>query len=115
MTVVVTGSRNWTDAGAIRVELMRLPINTTVIHGGARGADLLAMSIAQDIGLPVITFPANWKEFGKRAGPIRNQDMIEQHPDLVLAFPLKDSIGTWDCVRKAEKAGIQTRVCAKYL
>lgn len=115
MIVMVTGSRNWSDAGEIRVELMRLPQGTTVIHGGARGADNLAGFIARDIGLSVITFPANWKEFGKRAGPIRNQDMIERHPDLVLAFPLRDSVGTWDCVRRAEKDRIQVRICAKYL
>ncbi len=115
MIVVVTGSRNWSDAGAIRAELMRLPVNTAVVHGDARGADKLAGSIARDLNLPVIPMPADWGKYGKNAGPIRNQSMIDRHPDLVLAFPLRDSIGTWDCVRKAEAKGIQTRVCAKYL
>ena len=30
--------------------------------------------------------------------------------DRVYAFPMKGSRGTWDCVRRAEKAGIPVTV-----
>lgn len=34
----------------------------------------------------------------------------EQSPTLVLAFPLEDSRGTWDMVRRAEAARVPVRV-----
>jgi hypothetical protein len=50
--------------------------------------------------VPVIEFPANWKVYGRAAGPIRNMKMLlEGKPDLVVAFP--GGIGTADMVKKA--------------
>lgn len=55
-------------------------------------------------------FPANWKELGKRAGPVRNQRMVDAGADVCLAFPTVESRGTWDCVRRVEAAGIPVKV-----
>jgi hypothetical protein len=42
-------------------------------------------------------FPANWKEQGKQAGPIRNRGMYQKFdPDGVVAFP--GNRGTSDMV-----------------
>ncbi len=50
--------------------------------------------------------PANW-ERGRRGGPLRNQRMLDEaKPDWVVAFPTEKSKGTWDMVRRAEKAGV---------
>ena len=44
-------------------------------------------------------------EIGKRAGPLRNQRMLDEgKPDLVVAFP--GGGGTKDMVRRAVKAGV---------
>ena len=33
-------------------------------------------------------YPVDWEKYGKAAGPIRNQQMIDKgKPDLVVAFP----------------------------
>lgn len=79
---------------------------TVVIHGAARGADIEAGKLALARGLTVVTFPADWKAHGRAAGPIRNQQMIDEgKPDLVVAFP--GGAGTADMVQRAGRAGIK--------
>ena len=81
----------------------------TIIHGAARGADTLAGIIAASIGCKVIAVPAEWDVYGKKAGILRNQKMLEMHPDLVLAFhdDIDNSKGTKDMVNRASRAGVE--------
>lgn len=59
-----------------------------LIHGCATGADIMAGEWAKANGIPVLEYPALWKLHNKRAGPIRNVQMLEEgNPDLVVAFP----------------------------
>lgn len=103
-----------------------------VIHGAARGADTLAAEWALFMSVPAEAFPAYWncREYeahtgepckvgdthavphGKPAGPLRNQKMIDQKPDLVVAFhdDMAGSKGTKDMVTKAEALGIPSIV-----
>lgn len=78
----------------------------TVIHGHcSTGADRFADLFARRNGLNVQSFPADWLRHGKAAGPIRNQQMIDEgKPDIVIAFP--GGRGTADMVSRARKAGI---------
>lgn len=104
--VLVTGSRNWTDREQIRKALSLLPPGSTVVHGAAGGADTIADEEARALRLNVEPHPADWKRHGRKAGPLRNQEMIDAGPyDIVFAFPLPGSIGTEDCIRRARKAG----------
>jgi hypothetical protein len=48
-----------------------------VVCGGARGADALGKQYAENNGIAVKMFLANWKTYGRRAGPIRNRHMAE--------------------------------------
>jgi hypothetical protein len=50
---------------------------------------------------------ARWEQYGKRAGPLRNEEMIQSGADLVIAFA--GGAGTADCVRRARRAGIPVR------
>jgi hypothetical protein len=76
-----------------------------VIHGAARGADTIARDWATIRGIRQRACPADWERLGRRAGPIRNQQMLDQeHPDGVLAFP--GSTGTADMVARARRFGI---------
>lgn len=108
MIVLVCGDRFWTDEGKIRERLGKLPAGTTVIHGAQRGADSLAGQVAKGFGLKVRGFPADWTKYGKAAGPIRNREMLDQKPDLVIAFHpnLEGSKGTKDTVTEAWRRGI---------
>ncbi len=85
-----------------------------IIDGGAAGADRIACDIANSMGASVgwwhVSCPAQWTK-GKKAGPLRNQQMLDEfHPDLVLAFPIGESKGTRDMIRRAEKAGIECKI-----
>ena len=115
--VLVCGSRDWTDQYAIWCVLNGYRSNgigVTVINGGARGADSIASQWADLNGEPCETYPANWKQHGKAAGPIRNQQMLDEgKPQEVWAFiakPLEESRGTYDMVTRARAAGIPTYV-----
>lgn len=104
--VVVCGSRSWRDEKAIRERLRQLPQGSTVIHGAARGADVIAGKVAKELGLRVIECPADWSQ-GRSAGYKRNREMIEKYrPDFVLAFWDGKSRGTQHTMRLAEDRGI---------
>ncbi|RLB30781.1 MAG: hypothetical protein DRH11_14310 [Deltaproteobacteria bacterium] len=115
MKVLITGSRYWSNWKLMNSRLSRLPHDTLIIHGGCRGADRMADQIARKIGLPTPrVYPANWDTYGKGAGPIRNQQMLDENPDidLVIAFheDIAKSKGTRDMIRKAKKKGLRVEI-----
>ena len=86
-----------------------------VIEGDATGADFLAKCwVIHEFKHPkehLETYPANWKLYGKKAGPIRNQQMLDEgKPDIVLAFPTENSVGTWDMIERAKKNNLDIRI-----
>lgn len=84
----------------------------TVIQGGCpTGVDSIACTLAHLSGSKCETFNADWEKHGRSAGPIRNQAMADAGADLCLAFPSAGkSAGTWDMIRRAVAAGIETRI-----
>ena len=59
---------------------------TTVISGGCSGVDKCGETWAKYNDIPIEVFPADWKQYGRSAGPKRNQQMAE-HADAVVLFP----------------------------
>lgn len=111
MRVLVCGGRDFMDETVMRERLARLPSDTEVCHGAARGADNLGGYVAAGLGFPVTAYAAQWSTYGKAAGPKRNQWMLDDFkPDLVLAFPTPKSIGTWDMVDRARRAGVPVEI-----
>lgn len=110
MIVLVCGSRKWRDIHAIRMRLLKLPPDCEIIHGAARGADMIAAALATDFGFTVRAFPADWDRHGKAAGPIRNLAMLDERPDLVVAFQVGESSGTQHTINEARKRGIPVEV-----
>jgi predicted Rossmann-fold nucleotide-binding protein len=108
MRLLVCGGRDFNDKERLRDAMNDVAQGQTdlvVIHGGARGADTLAGEIAREVHVKIITFHADWERNGKRAGPIRNQQMLDEgRPDIVLAMP--GGAGTADMVRRARAAGV---------
>ena len=108
LRIIVCGGRDYRDRQAVFDALDRLHAKRGIdflIQGVADGADYLAWQWANERGVPCGSYPAHWDEHGKRAGPIRNQKMIEEgKADGVVAFP--GGAGTADLVRRAEAAGI---------
>jgi YspA, cpYpsA-related SLOG family len=106
--IIVCGGRNYDD----RDQLFRIldaahlmnPI-ILLIHGDASGADTLAKEWALKNDVFCQAYPADWEGLGRRAGPIRNQQMLsEGKPHLVVAFP--GGKGTADMIKRAEIAGV---------
>ena len=59
----------------------------------------------------IIKFPADWNKYGKAAGVLRNQQMLDEgHPDLVVYFhkDIENSKGTKDMIIRAIDANIRT-------
>ena len=114
MNILCCGDRNWTCYATIHSRLTQYRnTDVTIIHGNARGADRIAAKAGIDLGLSIKSFPAQWKIYGRGAGPIRNQQMLDEgKPDLVLAFhdDIRNSKGTKDMVERAKRAGIKTEV-----
>ncbi len=89
MKVLVCGGRNWTDRAKIEARLKTLPSDAIVLAGGAKGADTIAAELATERGLNKQVFPADWNKYGKSAGAIRNRQMLNENPMLVIAFHLQ--------------------------
>lgn len=114
MRLLVFGSRHWTDEEAIAREIdSRLLDLECVICGMARGADLIGYKIAKDRGIPVEEYPADWNHYGRAAGPIRNQQMLDEgKPTEAVGFheDIAQSKGTKDMVKRLKKFGISHEV-----
>lgn len=114
MRIMVTGSRYWTDVTALDLALQSEagatpPADLTLIHGDAQGADRAAAAYALGAGWTVDAFPPAPPGTASELRA-RNQAMIDSGPDVVLAFPLPGSVGTWDTVNRAKRAGITVRI-----
>ena len=101
------GDRNWTDRDLIRTRLEGLASYDTVVHGACRGADRIEGEIAEELGLTVEAYPADWKRYGRGAGPIRNQQMLDSGIHTVCAFhnDILNSKGTADMCARATAIG----------
>ena len=107
MRLAIIGSRTFNDyallANTIFSSLCPLDFITEIISGGAKGADSLGADFAENNDIPLKVFPAEWNKYGKSAGFIRNQ-IIVNTCDMVLAFWDGESRGTADTIAKAKKA-----------
>lgn len=114
-TLVVTGTRygrpdvnywlaRWADRHGI-------PARMHV--GDALGVDRQAYDWAVARGVDRLVFQANWAAFGKGAGPSRNQRMVDaaEPGDWLLAFPMGESRGTRDCMRRGVERGLRVVEC----
>lgn len=119
--VLVTGSRTWTNRIMLQQEL-----NLQLLHPDSsdglvilngmceRGLDRMAHDWYLTHTSKWVTeeqYPADWG-LGHFAGHIRNQWMVNAGADICLAFQRPGSSGTWDCMRRAEKAGIRVALFA---
>lgn len=110
--VLVCGGRQYSDKERLFAVLdaaHAAQAITEIIHGAAVGADSMAGEWAQARGVPVRAFPADWDTHGRKAGPLRNQQMlVEGRPDEVIAFP--GGRGTANMTGQARELGVRVTI-----
>lgn len=113
--ILVTASREWRDRPRMRCAFVAIQrrfngASMGIVHGAARGGDIMADEIAAELGWerdPVPCTAAEWERYGRSAGHRRNARMIARRTYAgCVAFPLGLSAGTRGCVVLAEDAGI---------
>jgi len=117
--VIACGGRSYTDRQAVEKAMTLLLQREVarghrleVIEGTCAGADTLAGCWASAMGLPRHRFPADWKAHGRRAGFLRNSEMLrallarraEGATVGVVGFP--GGRGTHMMMRLAREAGV---------
>ena len=114
--VIIAGGRDFDDYDRLCAFMDQYcldndlgPDNGEFISGAAKGADWLGEQWATSRGYKVVLFPANWTEYGKSAGYIRNKEMADEATALV-AFWNGNSKGTGNMIWIATKAGLSIRV-----
>lgn len=110
MKLIICGGRHFNDHELFWREITAWIAThgrpTEVITGGATGADTMGHDWATAEGIPTRVFRADWSTHGRRAGPVRNEQMAWYARDggAVLAFP--GGRGTLDMITQAGLRGL---------
>jgi len=100
--VIVAGGRDFSDFLLLERKLDHLLQNKTnieIVSGGAMGADRLGERYAKERGYKLEIMKANWDDYGRSAGPRRNEDMA-RYAEACVCF--------WDGVSSGTKNMIVT-------
>ena len=107
--LVVAGTREYSNRDEIFARLDKYHqrckdagTELIIIEGEARGPDLISRKWAETRGVPFRSYPADWDEYGKAAGFIRNEEMAKAGTH-VLAFWDGQSNGTNDMIERGLK------------
>jgi hypothetical protein len=118
LVIIACGGRDYTDADFVNATLSKLSRLTNIIVGGACGADTLAETWAKQQNwtnqrqITIQKINADWKTHGKKAGYIRNSEMLNEllkYRDIgkdvgVVAFP--GGTGTEMMITLARKSDV---------
>ena len=115
--IVICGGRHFNDYEQLKTTITyflkqrKIEIeNVEIVSGHCQGADMLGEQYAKEYGLNLTIFPADWQRYKRKAGPIRNKQMIEYimqtENKAVIAFVSENSKGTKQTVLLAKRAGI---------
>ena len=113
--VIIAGGRDFNDYELLKSKCLLLLKNkmeqcdVQVVCGCARGADTLGKQFAEELGLKVLEYPADWDKYGKRAGYIRNEEMAKIS-NALIAFWDGESRGTKHMIDLAKKYKLDIRI-----
>ncbi len=107
--VVIGGYRNFNDYETLKVfvdaSIAQLnETEITILSGHCKGVDLMAEQYAMERNYGLEIFPAEWKKYGRAAGPIRNKQMVEK-ANVVIAFVCERAKGTKNLISHAKELG----------
>ena len=106
MKTIIAGTRVGVTLADVDLAMERsLYTVTEVVSGHSGAADFAGEAWARKRGIPIKLFPADWKEYGKNAGPIRNERMAE-YADALVALWDGQSRGTANMIQNAKRYGL---------
>ena len=110
MNVIIAGSRDFHDYNMLLYAVDKSGFEITeVTSGGAGGVDALGERYAKENNLKLNRFPADWKQHGRAAGPIRNREMAKSADALIALWDGK-SKGTKNMIDEANKQKLRLYV-----
>lgn len=116
--IVIGGCRDFEDYSVFEpfvdkcLERLSKEGKITILSGHCSGVDTMAEQYAKKKKYGLEIYPAEWKKYGKRAGPLRNELMVKKS-DFVIAFWDKKSRGTKSLIEFAKENEKPTRI--KYI
>lgn len=110
MIVLVCGGRDFNDKdllySTLDKVLAKYSENLVILHGSAKGADLMAEDWAKEREVVYFGVPAKWKKYGKPAGMQRNRNMRDVFkPKACIAF--RGNVGTRGMIGLMRENGIE--------
>ncbi len=113
MKVIIAGSREFKDYEFLKQKLDYLlqyvKDEIEIVSGTANGADRLGERYAIERGYRIAHFPADWNQFPRVAGFMRNEDMAK-YANACVVFWKNKSKGSGHMISMAKKYNIKLRV-----
>lgn len=114
--VLVTGSRDWKDREVVWIQLSSVPWppkQISLVYGGAKGADGLAAEYAIKYGWwRLLPYKPDWVGLGKRAGMVRNIEMVDSGVQYLFAFI--NECTKKNCTKKKPHGSHGSTQCVEY-
>ena len=113
MKTIICGSRSVTNYALLEQAIKESGFKITeVVCGMAKGADSLGFDWATANGIPIKEFPADWKNLGRKAGVLRNVEMLDYAGanGCVIALHQNNSAGTKHTISEANKRRMKVYV-----
>ena len=123
MRIIVAGSRNFEDYDVVANRILEFfrenkiteqdMSRVEIISGTAKGVDRLGERFAQEHGCKLTRMPADWDNYGRSAGMIRNAEMAKyaaadpRKESILIAFWNGESHGTRGMIDIAYKHGLE--------
>ena len=115
--LLIAGGRDFDDAETfdrvVREYIAGNEAGTVIVEGGAKGVDTLAREYAEKNGMTYVEMEADWKKYGRAAGPKRNEAMTKYIFDMngtALFFWDGKSKGTKNCILNANSLCIPVSI-----
>jgi hypothetical protein len=78
----IVGSRHFPSREVVQLFLKSLPPDDVIVSGGAEGVDSWSVEIGRLLGMKTRVFQADWQRHGRKAGPIRNVEIVSNIDEL---------------------------------
>ncbi|SFH76130.1 Protein of unknown function [Pseudobutyrivibrio sp. OR37] len=116
--IIIAGGRDFNNKVLFSEEVNKIVKelgidNIEIISGHSSGADSLAELYAKKHNISLKIFPAEWKKYGKAAGPIRNKQMLDyslEEQSVLIAFWNGRSKGTRNMIERAKNEKTDIRI-----